>query len=332
MGFKVVSVDNGRSFDKSFCNGKQNCFQVAMSPAEASFNLNVETKPSDIWVEYLGTNWFIGDFAIRQRPKKLLVDRDSDKCNQQNIILNLVACSLYAQNENIILLTNVPARDYSAQQTAIQGVLRGKYRIAHKAGDLKGRVSEFEITECHAFPEGESAYFGSVFDLDCKMINKELWAYPTLIIDIGDETTNYISMNPGGEPVDSDSGTLKIGFHEVYNDIQKSLSRKGADINIPQLTRKLILNEAIYAGAKELLYQEDFAKRCAEFERSVYSELNSLLSLKQYRNIIFVGGAVTPLKQFLERRYLTLRTYFASGSQMLNCWGQHILYQLTKRG
>jgi hypothetical protein len=329
---KVISVDNGRSFDKSYCNGKHNTFQVAMAPAEASFNLNVETKPSDLWVEYCGTNWFIGDFAIRQRPKKLIVDRDSDKCNQQNILLTLVACSFYAQNENITLLTNVPARDYSEQQKTIQATLKGTYKVIHKAGDLKGKTAEFCIQECYAFPEGESAYFGSVFDLNLQMVNKDLWNYPTLIIDIGDETTNYISMNPGGEPVDDASGTLKLGFHEVYNDIQKSLSRKGADINIPQLTRSAILDLPIFIGGKQIFYYEELQKRYSEFERSVYSELNSLLSLRQYRNILFVGGAVTPLKQYLERRYLTLQTHFAAGSQLLNCFGQHILYHLTRRG
>jgi hypothetical protein len=329
--FKVISVDSGRSFVKSFCPRHSNqVFQSVIAPGEANFNLTVETKPGDLWVEYNKDNWFIGDFAIRQRPNKLMSDRDPDKCNQQNILLTLAAASLYARNENIVLLVNVPALDYSAQKRYLQSALKGQYKIIHKAGDMSGKASEFDVIEVRAFPEGESAYFGAAYDLDLNLANPDLVNYPSLVVDMGDETTNYISMNPGGEPLDDASGTLKLGVHEVYNDVQKWLSRQGAIINIPQLTRNVIYNLPVFNGGSQIRYGEYLVKKYSEFEANVYSQLNTLLTLKQYRNIVFVGGSVTPLKPMLQERYKFLQTYFTAGSQMLNCYGQYILYQLTK--
>jgi hypothetical protein len=328
--FKVVSVDNGRSFNKSFCNNKSNVFQSVMAPAEDKFNLTVDTRPTDLWIEYEKENWLIGDLAIRQRPKKVIQDRDSNKCNQQNLLQTLAACSLYAKNENLILLANVPARDYSEQKEIIQDTFKGTYKIIHKAGDMAGVVSEFYIDECIVLPEGECGYYGTVYDLNLNVVNKDILNNPCLILDFGDQTTNYISMNPGGEPQDDASGSLDASLHDCYADLKTWLTRQGVDISLPELTHKVIYSEPIFTGNQQVFYGKELQKRYAEFERTVYSELDSILSLKRYRNLILIGGGAVPLRSFIENRFSFLAVHYTAGSQLLNCYGAHIIYWLTR--
>ncbi len=344
---KVVSNDSGRSFDKSYCPDskvKSKVFQAVMAPAETNFNLTVKTEPSDLWIDYQpGNNGYFSGFpnqkesyllanlAIRQKPKSLITDRDGDKSNRQNIIQTLVACSFYAKNENIVLLTNVPAGEFSRQYDSLAKSFKGVHRVTHKAGDMTGVVSEFNIAKCYVFPECESAYFGAAYDLDLNLVNKDLWQYPTLIIDIGDETTNYVSMGPGGDPIDDASGTLPYGVgNEVYKHVLAWATKKGAVTSIPEIARKIIYDETLFVGNERLLLRQEYNKRLADFEYTIYSQLNSLLSLKRYRNLLPVGGIVPDLKPSLDKRYHFMEICHAAGSQMLNCYGQYIIYRLSQ--
>lgn len=328
--FKVISVDNGRSFSKSYCNGRSHVFQSVLASTENEFNLTVETKPSDLWVEYLGENWLIGDLAVRQRPTKVIQDRSRDKSNQQNILQTIVACSHYTKNENIILLANLPARDYRQQKETMQNVFKGTYRITHKAGDLAGKVVEFCIDQCYVLPEGECGYYATVYDLNLNVVNKEILNNPCLVLDFGDQTTNFISMNPGGEPQDSASNSLDHSLHEVYADLKTWLMSKDVNLTVPELTRKIIYGEPIFSGNRQVFYGSELSKRYSEFERTIYSELDSLLHLKSYRNLILLGGGAIPLKTLLEKRFSFLTVHYTIGAQLLNCYGANIIYRLTR--
>jgi hypothetical protein len=351
MKTKIISSDNGRSFNKSGCaypgiNGTQfktNVFQSVMAPAESGFNLTVKIDPTDIWIEYqrggefgrgeyLPEHYLANGLAIRQKPKSLINDRNSDKTNKQNIIQTLIACSFYAKTgDNVILLTNIPAGDYSAQQGKLGAALRGVHKIVHKAGDMKGVATEFNIEKCYEFPECETAYYGAAYDLDLNLVNPDIWNYPTLILDIGDETTNYVAMNPQGDPVDGESGTIPHGMSEVYSDVCAWATKKGADISISELTRMIIFGGTLFAGKEQLNYRTEYLRRLSEFDYTIYSKLNSLVSLKRYRTLLPVGGSLPHTGDMIKKRYHFMNIpEKTAGAQMLNCYGQYIAYMLAQ--
>lgn len=328
---KVISIDNGRAFNKSYCNGKNRVFQTAYAPIEGKFNLTVKGLPDDIWIEHEGREWLIGDLAVRQKPKKAIQDRDPNKINQQNIIQTLAACSFYANREDIILLCNVPARDFSAQKDNIKQAFKGRTHIVtHKAGDLAGKTSEFTFADCHVLPEGECTYYGTVYDLNLRVVREDILNSPALVLDIGDQTINYVSFNPGGEVYDEGSGSLDLGMFAAYANLQNWLMKKGSEITQAELISHIIYNKPLYIGANKIDYSMELLKEYSELERSIYNQLSALLSLKRYRFMILGGGGSNPLKLYFGKRYPYLDICHIAGAQMLNCYGADIIYRLSR--
>ncbi len=329
---KIVSVDNGRAFNKSFCNGKSRVFQSAMARIEGKFNLTVNGLPDDIWIENNSQEWLIGDLAVRQKKDAAIQDRNQDKTNQQNIIQTLTACSLHAGNEDVILLCNVPARDFSTQKEQIESRFIGTHRILHKAGDMAGKESIFKIKACHVLPEGECAYYGVVYDLKLQAIREDILNSNTLVVDIGDQTTNYISMNPGAEPYDEGSGSLDLGMYAAYGAVQAWLMQNQVEISQAQLIRHIIFEgrTPMYSGSTKVDYFPELLKQYSELERKIYNQLNSLLKLRRYRFMILCGGGPVALRPFLNNRYSFMELVTPPAGQLLNCLGADIIYRLSQ--
>lgn len=350
MATRIISNDGGRSFVKSGCfiqgmsgvKSNTNVYQAVLAPAEENFNLSVRIEPSDLWIEYqrggdrgrkeFNTEYYLGNgLAIRQKPKSLMNDRDKDKTNRQNLLQTLISCSFYAKSgDNVILLVNIPAGDYLDQFGRLSNALKGVHKITHRAGDMKGITTEFNIEKVHEFPECETAYYAAAYNLDLQIVNPTIWNYPTLILDIGDQTTNYVAMNPQADPVDEESGTIRQGMSKVYEQVWKWATQKGAEISIPELTRMIIFGGTLYVGREELNYRKKYDEYLSEFESSIYSTLNSSVSLRRYRTLLPVGGSLPHIGDAIRRRYHFMDIpQNIVGSQMLNCYGQYIAYMIA---
>jgi len=196
---------------------------------------------------------------------------------------------------------------------------------------MKGITTESNIEKCFEFPECETAYYGAAYDLDLNLVNPDIWNYPTLILDIGDETTNYVAMNPQGDPVDEESGTIRHGMSEVYEKVWRWADQKGAQISVPELTRMIIFGGTLYVGKEQLNFRTEYNKHLSEFEYSIYSSLNSSVSLKRYRTLLPVGGSLPHTGDMLRKRYHFMDIpEKTAGAQMLNCYGQYIAYMLAQ--
>jgi hypothetical protein len=337
---KIIVVDSGRSFVKSLSVGTKDLkinqtkiFQAAMAELPGDgFNLNIKPYPDDLWVKYENQNYLLGSLAVRQRPDSAIQDRNPDKTNRQNKIQIITACSLHTdRTDEIILLTNCPARDWKKQKPIIENYFRGYQKIEHRAGDMSEKTTEFFIERCHALPEGEIAYYGYCYDTNLKEKHTEVLSTNTLVLDIGDETVNYISMNPGGEPYDAGSGSLNLGMHNAFSELQNWLEQNGVEITQAALVDRIIVNAPIMRGNRVLDYQEELAECYKRLEVEIYNQLNSRLKFTKYQYLIVCGGGSTPLKNQLRNRYERLLNVICEpGAQMYNCFGAYVLYQLTR--
>jgi hypothetical protein len=327
---KIVVVDSGRAFVKSLSSKGPKVFQSALAETDGKFKLTVRTNPDDLWIRYQNNEYLVGDLAVRQKPGSAVQDRDSNKTNQQNFIQVITACSLHVElGQNIILLTNCPARDWSDQEETVENLFPGYYIIDHKAGDINGRKIAFKIKECHVLPEAEAAYFGFCYNTDLKLTRPDVFNAKTLILDIGDQTCNYVSMNPGGEPYDEGSGSLDLGMFTAYADLQKWLMTQGVEITQAELIRSIIYGEPITNGSQIIKYTDKLHDSYAKVEREIYNQLSALLKMSRYQYLLLCGGSAKPLNQLFVNRYPKLEVLLDPGAQMLNCYGFYILYMLS---
>lgn len=329
---KIISIDSGRGYVKAMCNGVTEMFPAAIASAPDELNMNIEGKATDLWVKINNKSFFVGDLAIRQRPGSTTQERNSDKTNDQNVLQVLTAVSLFATfPDDVILLINVPARDYSNQRDKLQQKFNGKsFSVHHKAGKMAGKTSHFTIIECHVLPEGETSYYGVVFNNNLEIVRKDIFAAMTLVLDIGDQTTNYITCGPGGEPVDDYCGSLNLGMHVSKAGMQRWLMKQGVEMNQAELSRYIENGEHIRYGAREIDYFDELQRQYSQLETSIYNQLSVLIPMDRYQFIILAGGGGIALHTFIKNRYKHINVVSSDNSPFLGCCGQEIIYRLSK--
>jgi hypothetical protein len=329
---KVIVVDSGRQFVKCICEGKRLMFQSVLAPAPSRFNLDLKTLPTDLWVEYKGKGYLIGDFAIRQSENGLQ-ERSDDKTNAQNTLMIATACSVFAnRGDKITLLTNCPTRDWGKQKEKLNQAFLGWYSVTHKAGQLKGKTAEFSITETHAFPEGEMAFFGSIYDSDLNVINPEYLNSNVLILDIGDQTCNYISFNAGCEPFDAGSGSLNLGMFTTYSRIQAWLEQQGVEITQPKLADCIIKRKEIYSGKNLLPLNGELMRSYDQLANEIFNQLSSRLKWNRYQYILITGGGGFSIFPPLYNKLSCICEVRCNqfNAQWLNAEGADRIYKLSK--
>jgi hypothetical protein len=334
MGNKIITVDSGRQFVKVVTGGKRRLIQSLVAPAPVKFNLEIKENREDLFIGYQGRNYLIGGLALRQSTNGIQ-ERSPDKTNEQNILLVLTACSLFADpGDNVTLLTNVPARDWGSQRQRLAEALNGSHRIEHKAGEHKGRVIDFTIRETFVIPEGEAAFYGYIYDQFLNVIFPALLSSSVLVLDIGDQTCNYISMNPGGEPFDSLSGSLDLGMFRAYAGLQLRLEERGLEVTQGQIADALINHKLLYHGRNPVHIGTEIQEDYSRLAGDIYDRLNSRLKFNRYQYILMVGGGGYPLHRFIKERVGGLCEVFSSpdNAQWLNALGAEVIYKLSQRG
>lgn len=329
---KIISIDSGRGYVKGLCEGNTIMFPAAIANAPEELNMHVESKPNDLWVKINNHNIFVGDLAIRQRPGSVTQERNADKTNEQNLLQILTAISLFATfPDDVILLINVPARDYSNQREQLKHKFEEKsFSVHHKAGNMSGKTSHFTITECHVLPEGESSYYGVVFNNNLNIVRKDIFNAMTLVLDIGDQTTNYITCGSGGEPVDDYCGSLNLGMHVAKAGMQRWLMRNGIEMNQAELSKYIENGEHIRYGSRKIDYFDELQDQYTRLESSVYNQLSVLIPLDRYQFIILSGGGGIALHTNIINRYKHINVVANDNAPFLGCCGQEIIYRLSR--
>jgi len=334
MGNRVVVVDSGRQFVKALSEGRRILFQSVVAAAPGRFNLEIKDNPEDLFISHQGEGWLIGSLALRQSTSGVQ-EGSADKANRQNLLLVLTACSLFAEpGEKITLLTNCPARDWGTQRERLSEVFNGYHRIEHKAGKRKGRVIDFTITETFVFPEGEMAFYGYVYDQFLNVRFPDLLRSNVLVLDIGDQTCNYISMNPGGEPFDSLSGSLDLGLFRAYAGLQAQLEEQGLEVTQGELADALINRKAIYRGKFQIPIGTEIQTYYKQLAGDIFDRLNSRLKFTRYQYVLMVGGGGYFLHRYFKERVGSLCEVLSSpdNAQWLNAMGAEVIYKLSQRG
>jgi plasmid segregation protein ParM len=328
----LITVDSGRHGVKAICNGQRLFFPAVVSPAH-DFNLDVDLdNPNYYHVTYEGKEYFIGDLAIKQSEFGMQ-DRTRDKSNINNRLLIINAISMFAeQNETVTLLTNVPARDWKSQKGKIEESLRGAYRIQHKAGSRKGIYNWFGVDQVFALPEGAGAFFGYVFDDNLQVI-RDREGYlegMSLVLEIGDETINYIVMEDG-EYIDNLCGSLDLGLHIAHAEVQKWLEGSGVEITQAKLTNYILNDKKAYSGNKEFNVKVKAYEEYAKLARRVYGQLSGKLSFNKFRKVLLAGGGCFELYgEFKNLLPFAPDCPVEGEGQWLNAKGFGIMYKMMQ--
>jgi hypothetical protein len=331
---RIISVDAGRSRVKAVetLGGMpvRKEFLAVLAPAPDRFKLDIKQQDSDLWVNFENEEFLVGDLAIRQSSLGVQ-ERDSNKANKQNRSLIAVACSLFVENgDSITLLTNIPAQQWGLQCERVAEQLKGRYIITHRAGSLKGKRIEFVIDEVFPLPEGESAYFGYIYGSGVRPIHEELLLGNTLVLDIGDQTTNYITMLKRGEPRDDMSGTLPNGgMFSVFEGVRNWLLEQDVNLSIPEVMNSIINREVIYRGSEPIGVSAEFARQCNILAQSIANDIKTKLKTTNftfYQYILLAGGGGNIMLNALSNNFTLNKVLGDPSGRWWGAEGQRSIY------
>ena len=329
----IIVVDSGRQFVKAICGQTLRLIPSVVAPArEFLMDLNL-SDPKYHWVIINGNECFVGDLALDQ-AKDAAQERDPDKSNRNNHILIVTACASFIRHsgEQVTLLTNCPARDWKRQRDQIRQAFIGNYWVTKKAGPNCGEKVEFDIVDVKVLPEGAMAYFGYIYNsIFLNQRHPEFLKANVLVMEIGDQTINYISMMRGAYR-DDDCGSLDLGLYNAHADVQKWLEAQGVEITQSELSRIIIGREDIYRGKIRIDYRSALREIYAGLVTKILNQLQSRLKFGNYQYLLLAGGGAGPLQGELQQRLGDLLDiHCPEDSQWLNACGAKVMYELNRK-
>jgi hypothetical protein len=328
---KVISVDSGRHAVKSMYGDKRALFPSVVSHGR-EFKMDVDLNNKDyLWVNYDESEYFVGELAIKQLAG--IQERAREKSNEYNKLLVLTAISLYVdQKDPVVLLTNIPARDWAKQRGEVKEVFLGEYMITHRAGIRQGIAVKFRIDKTYPLPEGAAAFHGYVYDENLNIRHPEFLKGNALVLDWGDETVNYVMMS-NGEYVDQYCGSLDLGLHVAHAQLQKLIEEEGGEITQAELAQHIIMDTPVYIGKRDFDIRLHAIQEYGRLSEQVINQLTGRVPFNRVRNILNVGGGGNSLNRTIQNKLGDLcNVYSSSEGQWLNCIGQRIMYKMFTEG
>jgi hypothetical protein len=304
---KRICVDSGRSKVKIF-NERWDpnlLFPAVMAPGhKIEMKLHSKDILSSLHVKIDENEIFAGDFAVTQKPRSLIADRSSNKGSKVNRLFLTTAMGILADNmETIHLITNTPAGQWAFVHRDLEEKYCGNYTINFLSGPLNTVKKSFSVLECTFVPEGAAAAFGYIYDLSGKIIHPELTEGKLLVIDIGDTTTNVVTMEDMVY-IDEECLTLNLGMHGAHSRILTLIEKEYDDCNLtlPKL-EKLLRSGGVYKhGIKNVDLQTVKENQYSELAGAILYQLSARRKGTP-DNVLLAGGGGVALFEKIKARF-----------------------------
>lgn len=341
---KTVIIDSGRSKVKVLCGeDKPLAFPAVIAPGR-DFNMPVKANDplgalhlviSGGPKGFPSGEYFIGDLAVNQARAAATQKRDRDKGNENNLILILAAAAIHAnQGEDLRLVANLPARDWAKQRDLLATKLKGRYRVEHRRGFLRGTIHDFNVAEVIVLPEGAAAYFGAGWG--CRygkpfVRNEALLRGTCRAIDVGDTTVNIITMRDQ-DYIDAECLTRDLGLHLANGQILTWAQNEfeGLELTLPELEGILRQEQPIYwHGTTKIDFTGQRAKAYSALAARIASEMQAALPGVTH-HVLLAGGGCIALAEQLRAVFAGKSNvvYNAEEAQWLNVLGMQVMVGL----
>jgi hypothetical protein len=157
----------------------------------------------------------------------------------------------------------------------------------------EGGVEPCEIVEAHVFPQGVSAWVGTVLDSKGRMQDAR---HPVAVIDIGERTTDFVVILPPNRIDPSRTATVKIGISDVHEALRRELLDKhGVSAVSPLL--ELVVRSGTYPSGGQLIDLKVAAEKAKrELSAQIANAARAVIGREEHLDaVFFVGGGYSAL-------------------------------------
>ncbi|MBK5104364.1 MAG: ParM/StbA family protein [Burkholderiales bacterium] len=264
----VLILDAGNSIIKAKIARRERgevAFPHAMKPlTEMEYeNILSRSKTTGLSPDYLRINgqpFVVGDSAERhgvhtQRTGSARYTRD-----YYGLFAAAVLVRLYERGREVSIFGSHPPGDVKFRQDLMESVI-GDWDV-----ETQGRERHFRVTYANTFDEPVGGLMNVLLTEDGQHYqHTEIGRGRSLVIDIGGFTTDYLSVNPGGEVDYSLARSVPIGIQNVVTDFEESFRAnnleavKDTPVLPPERIRRAIAT-GVFEGGGRRYFCDDEAK------------------------------------------------------------------------
>lgn len=306
----------------------------ADSPMSNSFANDFSLEKMNI--VYNGTEYFLGEFAIRQDMNGGIKNFNPNKFKEETEIAKLGAgiALLFPDAgkitiKNLIIGTSIGAYNKTNIKEAIETYKNNTFKFTYPklatSGDIRKKDLIVEINNVDVLPQGYGGVQDVVFDINGRLIEDAFVLNSRYgIIDVGNNTVDGFIYEGIDTPIENTQFFLEYGTSDLYKNVASKMSMPNYHNQI-ELLHTQGKDSIYYRGEnrsfKELITSE--LKRFAEeiYSRSLQVRWNRYLNTTQA--IILMGGCANIIKDYLEEKFKPVPIIVPVDPQFANARGYY---------
>ena len=217
VGYGYVKAVNEHNKMIDFPSVVDHKIESALGDFGVAEDYSITIKTEDKSISYL-----VGDAAMSMGGSRAFDDQVVNNKNLDVLISTSIALLLDGSDESVDLAVGLPMDYYGPQKEELEK----RFENYKQSVVLEGKEIEINVQSVFVFPQGAGAYYASVFGIDGKVKNHDLFNKAVGVIDVGHRTTDYIFMTrtkKGLAPVPGLTGSLDWGMKNVFKNVTDSL-------------------------------------------------------------------------------------------------------------
>lgn len=226
----LVGKDSGYGDYKGFFRGKD--FEQGLGfafPAWVSAptaipggaELAAVNELDDLFVEYRGKHYWLGQKAFGNRNRK--VGMDPNKLSGEEEIVKMLAGLGYIHHltgqKTFKVVTGIPVQQYDHYKNIISNCWRGVFRFSFREQNLT-----VDVKAVKPIAQGAGVYYDLCLDFD-RVLDNDLFNKKILVCDMGNKTTNLAPMM-AGQYLGDMAHTVWTGVSNIHMELQDKLMQK----------------------------------------------------------------------------------------------------------
>jgi hypothetical protein len=203
--------------------------------------------PAD-YVKINGQAYVVGDSAERHGTLTRRSGAARYTADYYGVFVAATMARLFDRNTTVAIFGSHPPGDVDHRGSLMQAAL-GDWDV-----EVGGKTLHFKIDYANTFDEPLGGLFNVVLAADGKhYARSDINGGRALVIDIGGHTTDWLSVNPGGEIDYSLNESTPIGINEVIRDFERSFKANNREAmkslsSLPPDRVRIAISSGVFTG------------------------------------------------------------------------------------
>jgi len=273
---------------------------IPVSNRNVVLNEDEEIQSDKIVIEYEGTEYFLGNYAITQDGQGGDRNFEIDKFKDNTEVAKLLAGLSLLSNDDTIevgkLVSGLSIRDYHALKEELEHFYNDKL-FKFK---VNGKGRKVIINDVLCIPQGIGSYYDNILTYSGEVRKNELLDSRYGLIDIGGNTVDMF-IGEGVEPRKATDFGLNIGLSDVFKNVFPSIPYNKVQYYYLQGKDNIKYGKTTYTKLQSKV-DDKFQTLAEQIYKKVISSWNRMID--DVETIVLTGGGAVTIGDYLKKKFV----------------------------